>query len=175
MRKPPSDQAVPALAPVRAELLRTARTEAREVLDRADQESRAVIGEARTRARSIIEGARRQGEEEGAAAAHGIRADARRTARACELATRKAAYEELRRRAFAHVRQKWGPAGQPAVGNRLRERALWLLGPDAEIIEAPGGGVVARAAGRRAECTPDSLTARALDRLGAEVETLWSQ
>lgn len=174
MKKPESDQAVPALAPVRAELLRTARAEAREVLDRADRDAAALIGEARTRARILVEEAQRQGEREGAAAARGIRANARRAARVRELAAREAAYEELRRRAFAHVRQRWNPAAHRAVADRLRERARGLLGPDAEITEVPGAGVVARVPGRWADCTLDGLTARALDRLGAEVETLWS-
>ncbi|MEU1799457.1 hypothetical protein [Streptomyces sp. NPDC019937] len=165
-----SDEAVPALAPVRAELLRTARAEARETRDRADREAAALIGEARARARAIVEEAHRQGEREGSAAARGIKAGARRDARMRELAAREAAYEELSRRALAHVCQKWGRAGL----DRLRERARALLGPDAEITEIPGAGVVARAPGRRVDCTADSLTARALDRLGAEVETLWS-
>ncbi|MGR3939032.1 hypothetical protein [Streptomyces sp. BRA346] len=174
MRKPVSDEAVPALAPVRAELLRTARAEAREVLDRADREAEALVGEALARARVIVEEAHRQGEREGAAAARGVKAGARRGARERELAAREAAYEELRRRAFAHVRQRWDTAARPAVLDRLRKRARGLLGPDAEIAEVPGTGVVARAGGRRVECTVDSLTARALDRLGAEIETLWS-
>jgi hypothetical protein len=33
---------------------------------------------------------------------------------------------------------------------------------------------VARTSGRRADCTLDALAARALDRLGAETETLWA-
>ncbi|WP_055558000.1 hypothetical protein [Streptomyces sp. NBRC 110028] len=165
-----SDEAVPALAPVRAELLRTARAEAREVLDRADRDAAALIGEARTRARVLVDEAHRQGEREGTAAARDVKAGARRDARTRELAAREAAYEELSRRALVHVRQKWDPADV----DRLRERARALLGPDAEITEVPGAGVVARAPGRRADCTLDSLTARALDRLGAEVETLWS-
>ena len=174
MRKPVSDEAVPGLAPVRAELLRAARAEAREVLDRADRDAAALIGEARTKARILVEEAHRQGEREGAAAARGTRAGARRGARDRELAAREAAYEELRRRAFAHVRRRWAPAAHPSIVGRLRERARGLLGPDAEITEVPGMGVVAHAPGRRADCTLDGLTERALDRLGAEVETLWS-
>ncbi|MFE1975332.1 hypothetical protein [Streptomyces hygroscopicus] len=173
--KPTSDQAMTALAPVRAALLRTARDEAQGLLDRADREVAALLGEARATARSLLEEASRQGERDGAAAARSIRAGARRVARARTLAVRREAYEELRRRAFARGRAlREDPAAYPAVRDWLRQRALRLLGPDAEVTEAPDGGVVGRSAGRRAECTLDGLTARALDRLGAEVEALWS-
>ncbi|MBU3865778.1 hypothetical protein KN815_17385 [Streptomyces sp. 4503] len=173
--KPTSDQAVTALAPVRAALLRTARDEARGLLDRADREAAALLGEARATARSLLEEASRQGEQDGAAAARTIRAGARRAARVRTLAVRREAYEELRRRAFTRGRElREDPARYPAARDRLRRRASRLLGPDAEVTEAPDGGVVGRAAGRRAECTLDSLTARALDRLGVEVEALWS-
>ncbi|MEU8875949.1 hypothetical protein AB0D24_33320 [Streptomyces javensis] len=172
--KPTSDQAVAALAPVRAALLRTARDEAQGLLERADREAAALLGEARATARSLLEEGSRQGEQDGAAAARTIRAGARRAARARTLAARREAYEELRRRAFARGRELRDSATYPAARDRLRRRALRLLGPDAEVTEAPDGGVVGRAAGRRAECTLDGLTARALDRLGVEVETLWS-
>ncbi|MEU5735660.1 MULTISPECIES: hypothetical protein [Streptomyces] len=172
--KPASDQAVTALAPVRAALLRTARGEAQGLLERADRETAALLDEARAQARSLVEEASRQGERDGAAAARAIRADARRAARARTLTVRREAYEELRRRAFARGRGLRDAETYPAARDRLRGRASRLLGPDAEITEAPDGGVVGRAAGRRAECTLDGLTARALDRLGAEAETLWS-
>lgn len=176
MTQPLPEQAVAALAPVRAELLRTARAEARELLDCADQEAEALIAEARAKAGSLLEEARRVGERDGAAAARDIRARARRTARARELAARGQAYEELRSRAVMRVRERWDTASRPAdvFHGLLRECARRLLGPDAEVTEAPDGGMVAQLPGRRADYTLDALTARAVDRLGGEVETLWS-
>lgn len=177
MTQPLPHQAVAALAPVRTALLRAAATEARELLDRADREAGALIAEAHDRARSLLEDARRQGERDGAAAARDIRARARGTARARELATRGRIYEDLRSRALARVREAWDDATtRPADVSLglLRSRARRVLGPDTEVTEAPGGGVVARLADRRADYTLEALTARAVDRLGAEVETLWS-
>ncbi|MEU5644467.1 hypothetical protein [Streptomyces milbemycinicus] len=174
MKQPLPDQTVAALAPVRAKLLREAAAEARELLDCADREAGALIAEARARARSLLEEARRQGERDGAAAGRGIRARARRTARAGELAARGQTYEELRSRAVARIRETWGTTAHPALLDRLRERARQLLGPAAEVTDAPDGGVVAQLANRRADYTPDTLAERAVDRLGAEVETLWS-
>ncbi|MGO4424078.1 hypothetical protein AB4Z54_36645 [Streptomyces sp. MCAF7] len=177
-RQPPPDEAVAALAPVRAELLHTARAEARELLDRADQEAEALIAEARAEARFLLEEGQRAGERDGAAAARDIRARARGTARAHELAARGRAYEELRSRAVVRVRETWDTArdtaARPDLLDRLRQRAQQLLGPDAEVTEAPDGGLVAQSAGRRADYTLGALTARAVDRLGADVETLWS-
>ncbi|NUS82902.1 MAG: hypothetical protein HOY75_09145 [Streptomyces sp.] len=173
-RQPLPDEAVAALAPVRAELLHTARAEARELLDRADQEAEALIAEARATARSLLEEAQRAGERDGAAAARDIRARARGTARAHELAARGQACEELRSRAVVRVRETWDTTARRDLLDRLRQRAQQLLGPDAEVTEAPDGGLVAQSAGRRVDYTLDALTARAVDRLGAEVETLWS-
>ncbi|GAA2363468.1 hypothetical protein [Streptomyces cuspidosporus] len=174
MTQPLPHQAEAALAPVRTALLSAAAAEARELLDRADREAGALIAEARDRARSLLEDARRQGERDGAAAARGIRARARGTARARELATRGRIYEDLRSRALARVREAWDATTRPADLGLLRSRARRVLGPDTEVTEAPGGGVVARLADRRADYTLEALTARAVDRLGAEVETLWS-
>lgn len=176
-RQPLPDEAVAALAPVRAKLLHTASAEARELLDRADQEAEALIAEARATARSLLEEAQRAGERDGVAAARDIRARARRTARARELAARGQAYEELRSRAVMRVRETWDTTAcpdRPDLLDRLRQHAQQLLGPDAEVTEAPDGGLVAQLAGRRADYTLDALTARAVDRLGPEVETLWS-
>lgn len=176
MTQPLPHQAVAALAPVRAALLSAAAAEARDLLERADREAGALIAEARDRARSLLEDARRQGERDGTAAARAIRARARGTARARELATRGRIHEELRSLALARVQEAWDATTRPAAVSLglLRSRARRVLGPDAEVTEAPGGGAVARLADRRADYTLGALTARAVDRLGAEVETLWS-
>lgn len=174
MKAPTPDRVEGALEPVRAELLRAARAEAADLLARADRDATALLERARAEARALLEDAHREGEAQGAAAGRVIRARARRTARARELTARREAYEELSRRVTAHVRELRHTADYPLLLERLARHARRLLGPDAETTVCSGGGLVAHAAGRRVDCTLDALAARALDRLGAEVEGLWA-
>ncbi|MFG2859185.1 hypothetical protein [Streptomyces sioyaensis] len=174
MRTPAPDAAGAALEPVRAELLRTAHAEARELLARADREAADLLDAARAEGRAILGASRRQGEAEGAAAGRAALVQARRTARARELDVRREAYEELRLRATERVRALRHAADYEAVLDRLARRARRILGPEADVTEHPDGGVVAHAPGRRVDCTLDALAARALDRIGAEAETLWA-
>jgi vacuolar-type H+-ATPase subunit E/Vma4 len=173
MRTPPPDQVAAALEPVRTELIRAARADAEALLARADREAADLLDGARAEAQTILDEARRQGEADGAAAGRGELARARRAARGRELSVRTEVYEELRRRATARVRELRHSAGYPSALDRLSRRAQWLLGADTEVTEHPGGGVVAHAGGRRVDFTLDALAVRALDRIGAETETLW--
>ncbi|WP_405682215.1 hypothetical protein [Streptomyces sp. NBC_00057] len=163
-----------ALATVRAELLRSARADAETLLAQAARDDELVLDRARTEAEEIVEQARREGAAEGAAAGAAGLLRARRSARSRELAVRREAYEELCRQVTERVRALRHTTDYPGVRDRLERRARQLLGPDATVTEQPGGGVVAHAAGRRADFTLDALAARALDRLGADTEALWT-
>lgn len=174
MKAPAPDRFEDALEPVRAELLRTARAEAAGLLARADRDATALLERARAEARALLEDAHREGEAQGAAAGRALRARARRTARARELTARREAYEELGRRATAHVRELRHTADYPLLLERLTRHARRLLGPDTETTVHSGGGLVAHAAGRRVDCTLDALAARALNRFGTEAESLWA-
>ncbi|WP_127361142.1 V-type ATP synthase subunit E family protein [Actinacidiphila soli] len=174
MRPPAPDQAASALQPVRERLLRSARADAEELLARADQEAGALLDAARAQAAAILDDARKQGEADAAQGHTAELTRVRRTTRARELAVRRQAYEELRRRTTERVRELRHTPDYPAIRDRLTRRARRLLGPDCEVAEHPGGGIVAHAPGRRADCTLDALAARALDRLGAQTETLWA-
>ncbi|MGG7569307.1 hypothetical protein [Streptomyces sirii] len=174
MRTPAPDQTAAALEPVRTELLRAARAEAGALLAGADDEAAALLDDARAAAREIVDEAHRQGEAEGTAVGCALLARARRTARTRALNVRREVYEELRLRATERVRALRQTAGYAALVDRLNERARQLLGPDAEVTEHPAGGVVAHVAGRRVDYTLDALAAHAVDRIGAEAETLWA-
>ena len=174
MTSPAPEHVAAALEPVRERLLRSARADAEELLARADQEAGALLDAATARAVAILDDARKQGEADAAQGRAAELTRVRRTNRARELAARRQAYEELRRRAIERVRELRHTTDYPAIRDRLTRRAHRLLGPDAEVAEHPGGGIVAHAPGRRADCTLDALAARALDRLGAETETLWA-
>jgi vacuolar-type H+-ATPase subunit E/Vma4 len=164
-----------ALAPVRAELLRAARADAEELLARADDEAAGLLRQARADALAVREQARRQGEADGAAASRDLRTRARREARHRVLGARREAYEELCRRATERVRALRRSADYPMAVEALAGRARGLLGPGAEVVPQPDGGVVARTAGKRVDLTLDALAARALDGIGAEIESLWER
>ncbi|MEU2287471.1 V-type ATP synthase subunit E [Streptomyces sp. NPDC013178] len=173
MRSQAPDQTTDALHPVRAELLRAAHADAEALLSRADQEADALLDQARAEARAILQEARRQGEADGEGAARDLLVRARREARSRTLAARREAYEELRRGAAERVRDLRRTGGYTSMRERLEHRARLLLGPGAEVGEHADGGVVARAPGRRADLSLTALADRALDRMGAEVRSLW--
>ncbi|MEU9124982.1 hypothetical protein AB0C96_34930 [Streptomyces sp. NPDC048506] len=174
MTRPAPDHAAAALEPVRDRLLRSARAAAEELLARADCEAEALLDAARAQAAAILDDARRQGEADAARGRTAELTRVGRITRARELGVRRHGYEELRRRTTERVRELRHTADYPAIRDRLYQRARRLLGPDADITEHPRGGFVAQARGRRADCTLDALAARALDRFGAEAETLWA-
>jgi vacuolar-type H+-ATPase subunit E/Vma4 len=173
MTAPAPDRAAEALGPVRAELLRAAHADAEAVLDRAEREAATLLDRARAEARAILEEARRQGEADGAAAARDLLVRARRQARTRTLAARREAYDALRHETAARVGELRRTTDYPGLRKRLERRARLLLGPGAEVIEHPGGGVVARAPGRRVDLSLTALADRALERMRGEVGTLW--
>ncbi|SFF99384.1 V-type ATP synthase subunit E [Streptomyces mirabilis] len=172
--RPPAHAAASALEPVRERLLRSARADAEELLARTDRETEALLEGARARAASILDDARRQGEADAAQDRAAVLTRVRRTIRARELDVRRQAYEELRRSTAERAGELRHRPDYPAMRDRLARRARQLLGPDCEVAEDPFGGIVARAPGRRTDSTLDALAARALDRLGAQTETLWA-
>ncbi|MFJ7910482.1 hypothetical protein [Kitasatospora sp. NPDC096204] len=161
-----------ALAPVRAELLRTARAEAEAVLAEARRNAEETEAAARAEAEAVLAEARRQGVQDGRGVAAGELARARRAARTAELAARGEAYADLLRLATERARERYG--ADPAISTRLTERARDLLGPGARITAHPNGGLLADVPGRLVDFGLPTLTRRALERLGPEVEQLWS-
>ncbi|MCM2579751.1 hypothetical protein [Streptomyces meridianus] len=175
MRNPPPERVASALEPARAQLLRAARADAEAALALADREADDLLRRGDEEAETILAEARRAGEAEGADAARASLARARRTARERGLHERGAAYDELRARTVRRLRELMAGTGNgnPA-GITMARRARRLLGPDAEVAEPPGGGLIARAEGRCVDYSPEALADRALARFGAEAETLWA-
>ncbi|WP_225101694.1 hypothetical protein [Streptomyces sp. CoH27] len=162
---------VDALDPVRAELLRAARASADAELDRARADAEETLREARSTAEAVLARARDLGAADGAAAAGRERVRAAQEAWAAELAARADVYAELRARIRAGVRRALAEGTVPQL--RLVEAATALLGPQARVTAAEGGGVTAEVPGRRVDLSADALADRALDRLGVQAETLW--
>ena len=174
MTTPAPDQRTDALDPVRAGLLRAAHADTEALLARTEREAAALLDQTRAEARAILDDARRQGESDGADAARDLLVRARREARSRTLAARREAYDGLRREVVERAGDLRLANGYASVRERLEHRARVLLGPSAEVSEHPDGGVVARAPGRRVDLSLTALADRALDRMGAEVRSLWT-
>ncbi|HZD01969.1 MAG TPA: hypothetical protein VFA46_17785 [Actinomycetes bacterium] len=171
----PTSPADDALAPVRGFLLARARAEADRLRVEATTQADALLAEARQHAAGILDAAREQGERDGEQVAAAVQAQARRRARSLLLAAQRQAYQALRQRGRAAARALRKERDYPALRERLARTARQLVGPDAAVTEAPGGGVVAQAPGRRVDCALGTLADRAVDALGVEVEGLWAQ
>ncbi|GAA2895511.1 hypothetical protein [Streptomyces mexicanus] len=161
-----------ALAPVRAELIRAAQADADAVLARAREDADETLRAAHAEADALLEQARRDGVRDGAADAAAERVRAHQDAWSRELGARAEVYADLREKIRAGVEEAL--TNDAALMARLRERAWELLGSSAVIMTADSGGVTAHTAGRRVDLTADTLTDRALARLGAEAEALWA-
>ncbi|WP_406253808.1 hypothetical protein [Streptomyces chartreusis] len=173
MTTPAPEQTPKALSPVRAELLRAAHTDAEALLARSEREAAALLDQAHAEARTILDEARQQGEADGADAARDVLVRARRQARSRTLTARRDSHEELRRDAADRVRALRRTDGYASMRTLLEHRARILLGSDAEVTEHPDGGVIARVPGKQVDLSLTALADRALDRMGAEVRSLW--
>lgn len=140
----------------------------------AGHDAEGVRADAESRAAEILAEARRQGAGDARTVQAAVRARARRSARARELAARRECWEELRRQVVQGVGELRDTPAYPLLRARLTAHARRVLGADARITEAPGGGVVGESPGRRIDCGLAALAERALDRIGTEVEELWA-
>ncbi|WP_405653234.1 V-type ATP synthase subunit E family protein [Streptomyces sp. NBC_00019] len=174
MRTPLPVASATALDPVRTRLLQDARADAEALVTAADQDAEAVRADAESRAAEILAEARRQGATDARTVQAAVRARARRAARAGELAARRECWEELRRQVAQGVGELRDTPAYPRLRARLTTHARHVLGADARITEALGGGVIGESPGRRIDCGLAALADRALDRIGTEVEELWA-
>jgi vacuolar-type H+-ATPase subunit E/Vma4 len=163
-----------ALAPVRGFLLARARADAERVRAEAAADADALLARARRQAEAILAEAAERGAAEGAEAAAATRARTRRRVRGLVLGAQRQAYEALRQRSSTAAQALREDPGYPRLRRRLAVLARECLGADAITSDAPGGGVIAVAPGRRADYSLGSLADRAVEALGAEVEGLWT-
>ena len=163
-----------ALDPVRDRLLRDAAADADALLTAAAGDARVAVREAEAQASAVLAEARGQGTRDAEHTGAAVRSRVRRAARARELAARREIWEELCRQVVAGVEALSGTDAYPAVRRGLEAHVRQVLGPDARITDAPGGGVVGEAPGRRLDCSLAAFARRALDRAGEEVEQLWA-
>lgn len=163
-----------ALRPLHAELLRRARAEADQILADANADARDVLDGAEKEAHRIIDSARAAGAAEALMAQDAERARTRRAHQRGVLAARRNGYEQLRARATDAVHELRGEPGYPALRERLAARAVQVLGTGVIVTDAPAGGIVAEAAGRRLDLSLTAFAERALERAEADIDGLWS-
>lgn len=166
--------AVAALSPVQEALLAEARAAAEAVLAEAQHDAQQVRSAARRRASEILDAGRAEGEQEANAAVATRLIRRRREAQATILAAQRKIYDELRRRCEEAARALREDPEYPVLQRQLTEHAIAQLGTRAVVREAPHGGVEAVAGSRRLDLSLSTLANHELDRLGGEVQRLWT-
>ncbi len=145
---------------VRQALLDAARADADGLTRCADEDADRTVTAARERAARILDEARQSGARDGQATIAAQRMGVRRQGRALVLAAHREAYENLRAAAREAVHRL---GGQDGTREALVRLARQVLGPDARLCDAPGGGIVAEHAGRRLDLSLDAIAERALE------------
>ncbi|MEW1775491.1 hypothetical protein [Streptomyces sp. NPDC086777] len=159
------------LDPVRAELLRAARAEAEAAVERARADAAQTLRAARADAERVLAQARELGAGDGRAEATRVRVRAAEDAWSRELAARAEVYADLGAAVRSVVRRALAEGAVPP--DRLARTARALLGADARVTALPGGGVTADVPGRHLDLRADTLADRAVESLGARIESLW--
>ena len=169
-----ADRAAAALEPLRAELLRRARTAAAERLQRAAAEDAATISRAQQEAELVVEQARQAGVADVTVFLDQERARSRRQARAVVLGAHADALEQLRERSIAAVAGLTAEPEYPELHNRLVDYVRGQLGQDAAISDAATGGVIGTVPGRRLDCSFVALVEQVLVEWAAQPEAPWT-
>lgn len=162
------------LRPLREALLREAEADAGQSLAAARGDAAEVVAAAEREAADLSERAQARGAAEADEVLAAERAAARRAVRSAELTARAAAYDRLRTEVVSAIRAMADGPDYPRLRERLAAEARRLLGDDAEITDAPGGGVYGRTASAQVDCSLDAFAARAVAALEPELDGLWS-
>jgi vacuolar-type H+-ATPase subunit E/Vma4 len=143
-----------ALQPVREVILRRARQRAADIRRNADQAAATVLRDARAEAERILLEARTIGAADADILIAAERARTRRAASAVLLRARRQVSDELRDKVVAALRDALDvPRGRAA----LTARITGLLGPDATITPAPGGGLIGVRGNVEVDCSVPRL------------------
>ncbi|MEO6086453.1 MAG: hypothetical protein ABIQ18_25395 [Umezawaea sp.] len=161
---------VEALAPVSSALLARAGDEAGREVAEARRQGDDLLAQARGRARAILDEAADAGRSDAAVAIAAEHSHARRAARALELDAQKEIHDLLRREVAAVVARL---VARPEVRARLVAAVRAALGPDAAVLDAPGGGVIGQVPGRLVDLSVPALADRAVEDHGGRAQELW--
>jgi vacuolar-type H+-ATPase subunit E/Vma4 len=158
------------LAPVRDALQAAALRDVARLLAAAGDHAVAIENNARVRAAEIRSRARDAGAAATLAALEVERARVRRRGRARVLRAQMEAYAELRTQIRAAVSTMRDTGEYPVLRAGMVAAATRWLGPDAEIIDADGGGIRAQLGSRRMDLSLVSLADRAADAVAAALD-----
>ena len=167
--------AAPALEPVRDAIRAEADARANTILDTAEQQAAQIRDQGRAEAAQIRSRAEAGGREAARAEAVLRSARARRAAGGTVLAREEEVRGELRSRVLAETARLRGDPRYPVLLEALREQARSLLGPDAHVLEARGGGITASLGSRSVDLSLPALALAALERHAGEVRSLWQE
>ena len=167
-------QALPALDPVRRELLGRAAADADRQIADARQEAQRILSGARDQAARLTETAAAAGQAAAAVVASQRRTALERALRGEVLAAQRDIYQQWRRRGAEAVLRLHDDPDYPRWAAALRAAAAKTLGADAAISEQPEGGVVAETGDRRADLSLAGIAERALDATVPQLGELWS-
>lgn len=158
------------LEPVRAALIARARSDAAAMRAAAQVDARRAMADAQQQADAMLADARAQGRADAAAQLAVEQSRSRRAARAVVLAAQRTAYDELRDRARAAVRELMAvPASRAHLELLIRDR----LGDDAVVRVQQDGGLLGETPdGRRLDASVRALVDGAL--AGLDMEQLWA-
>jgi vacuolar-type H+-ATPase subunit H len=161
-----------ALAPVRAAMLAAAGHD----VDRIVAESRAAgqqrIADAQAHGARLRQEARERGAADAAAAMAEQRSRVGRRARAIVMRAHREEYDALHEAARQAAPRLVEEPDYPGLRPNLAEAVRTLLGPDALLRDASGGGVIGQADGRRVDFSLARFADRAVDQVVAELGEL---
>jgi len=167
--------AVAALAPLRAELLRRARADADRIQRDAAETTAGAVAAATANGEEIIAAALARGESEAAQYRATRLARARRGIRADRLAAERAVFDEMAGRVQDAVCGLRHEPGHERLRCLLADRARAVLGPGATVTEASDGGIAAAGPVTRLDYSLAGFAERAIERAGADVSRLWTE
>ncbi len=167
----PNEGTVPAVT--RDALIAAARADAERILEAARADVAAERAGAEQAARELLERAAAAGVADATEEWATRRAQLIEERRSRVRHAQRAVYEQWRRESTAAALALRDDEKYPALRESLRDLAIRLLGPDADIVEDPRGGVVARAGSRVLDLRLSTLAARALEQFETGAEGLW--
>jgi vacuolar-type H+-ATPase subunit E/Vma4 len=146
------------------------------VIDRdAAQRSEALLSAARAEAAALLQRRRAAAERLAERERRQRLAEARGEARAIVLRSQQTVFEAVRTAAHAAARELVEHPGYQQLFWRLSADARERLAPAgvAEILAAPGGGVIARVGSREIDYSLDAQVERCLETMSGELARLW--
>jgi len=159
-------------APVHRAAFADAHAEAERLRAQARERSAATLAAARERTEELREDSLAAAREEADEDARRVLSAARNSAHELLLSARREVYAAVARDAARQASSR--REDYHAVTERLIGDARRRLGADVEIVDAPDGGIIARAPGRQIDYSLPTQVGRCLAQLEDEVAELWS-